>query len=198
MPPPTPNSPAEDARCDAGGERGDDRPRVGARTGGGVGAVAEQHPDPEPDEQRSEGVREVASGDSLLEGGAQEDAADRGNADQCRPREVDLALDRVERGSHRRRDQDRGEGRAGCLVGRESREHHQQWNGDDAAADAEQRAEQACDQADGDDLEQAGAEPPRRGRRIGARGNRGAVVLGSAHACTWTVFGSARGPPLRL
>ena len=110
----------------------------------------------------------------------EEDAADGGNADECRPREVDLALDRVERGSDRRRDHDRGERRAGCLVGREAREHHQQWHGDDAAADAEQRAEQARDEADRDDLQQAGVEPPRRRDGcIGARGNRGAVVLGA-------------------
>ena len=140
--------------------------------GRSLGAVAEQHPEPDRDEQRREREGEVAGRDPLLQRGSDEDAADGRNADERGPREVDLSLDRVERRSDRRRDHDRGERGAGRLAGREAGEHHQQRHGDDAATDAEQRAEQTRDEADRDDLEEGRVQPPRRRGlrlRVGAR-----------------------------
>ena len=93
--------------------------------------------------------------------------------------DVDLAAQRVERDTGERGDHDRTERGRGRLPGAEGRDEDQQRHDHDAAADAEQRAEDACDEADEDEARTGRPIVPREGAG-GSRERRARWARGGA------------------
>ena len=75
-------------------------------------------------------------------------AEHRRDADERRRTELDLAVEAVGDRARDRRDEDRGERRRGGAALVEREQQHEQRHDHDPAADTEDRAEEACDEAD--------------------------------------------------
>jgi trehalose 6-phosphate phosphatase len=89
----------------------------------------------------------------LLDRGAHDRAGCGGKPDECRVRDVDVSLERVEDRARERGDPDRRERRSGCEAALEPEEKDQERDDDDAAADAEEGAEETCDEPDPDEFQ---------------------------------------------
>src|SRR5256885_8380360 len=111
----------------------------------------DEQPHPDGREQSGEGQRERASGEPLLQRGADDDPGDRGQPDDSRRADLHLAVERVGDRADGGDQGDRRQRRTRRWANLEAGGQDQERNDDGPAADAEERAEEPGHQADEDE-----------------------------------------------
>src|SRR5207253_5779441 len=115
------------------------------------GRSSNEQPDADADEQAPEPGGELPHGDPLLHRRAGDHADDRRQPGDRGGAGLRLSVQRVRERAGDTRDENRGQRRGRRLTGREAADHDQRRNDDDPAADAEERAQEACDEPDRDE-----------------------------------------------